>query len=161
MSGFALPMAAWGAPTPQALSVGNQMPNMMPTLPADLNAGLGFSTPSVADTSALKSYGGGNGYGGAQGGFGQGLGMNIGTGQLALGGLQTLAGLWSAYQQNKLAKQQFNYTKGVTDTNLANQIKSYNTALEDRSRSRGAVEGQTQAQMDDYVNRNRASRVGG
>ena len=95
----------------------------------------------------------------AAGMFGiEGLGKNMGTLNLALGGLQTLGGLWGAYQAQKLAKAQFNYTKDVTETNLANNIKSFNTALEDRARSRAVVEGQSQQQTDDYIARNRLSR---
>ena len=88
----------------------------------------------------------------------EGLGKNMGTLNLALGGLQTLGGLWGAYQAQKLAKAQFNYTKDVTEANLANNIKSFNTALEDRARSRAVVEGQSQQQTDDYIARNRLSR---
>ena len=77
---------------------------------------------------------------------------------LALSGLQTLGNLWSAFQMNKLAKKQFNYTKDVTETNLANQIQSYNTALEDRSRSRAFVEGQSADQAQAYIDQNRLSR---
>ena len=53
------------------------------------------------------------------------LGMNIGTGQLVLGGIGAIGDLWSSWQARKFAKEQFNYQKGITDTNLANQIQSY------------------------------------
>jgi hypothetical protein len=87
-----------------------------------------------------------------------GLGMNIGTANLALSGLNTIGGLWAAFEARKAAQQQFNYTRSVTNTNLANSIKSYNTALEDRARSRGFTEGQSQQQIDAYVAANRATR---
>ena len=82
---------------------------------------------------------------GASNGLGAGLGMNIGTGQLALGGLSALTGIWGALGQNKLANQQFKFTKDTTNTNLNNQIKSYNTALEDRITARAATQGQDSA----------------
>lgn len=88
-----------------------------------------------------------------------GLGKNLDTLKLGLGGLQTGAQLWGAFQAQRLARDQFDYTKRITDTNLTNSTNAYNTALEDRARSRGAVEGQTQTQVNDYIERNRA-RIG-
>lgn len=111
----------------------------------------------MQDPQQSIAWGSPAGAGGA-GGLGSGLGWNVGTGQLALGGLAALGNLWSASQANGLARQQFDFTKGVTNTNMANQIKSYNTALSDRARSRGAVEGQSPDQVQDYVNRNSMSR---
>lgn len=86
------------------------------------------------------------------------LGPNLGTAKLGLQGLGSLASLWAGFQANALAKKQFNYTKGVTDTNLNNSILSYNTQLADRSRSRAIVEGQSQDTADAYVRNNSASR---
>ena len=82
------------------------------------------------------------------------LGMNLGTGQLVLGGIGTIGNLWSAWQAQKLAKEQFNYQKGITDTNLANQIQSYNTALSDRINARGFVQGDSQSTIDQYIEEN-------
>ena len=82
------------------------------------------------------------------------LGMNLGTGQLVLGGIGTIGNLWSAWQAQKLAKEQFNYQKGITDTNLANQIQSYNTALSDRMNARGFVQGDSQSTIDQYIEEN-------
>jgi hypothetical protein len=91
-------------------------------------------------------------------GNGQGIGFNAPTASMALGGLQTLAGLWGGIQQMKLAKKSFKFTKDMAETNLANQMKTYNTALADRARSRGAMESQSQAQVDQYVADNSLSR---
>ena len=82
------------------------------------------------------------------------LGMNLGTGQLVLGGIGTIGNLWSAWQTQKLAKEQFNYQKGITDTNLANQIQSYNTALTDRINARGFIQGDSQSTIDQYIEEN-------
>ncbi len=82
------------------------------------------------------------------------LGMNLGTGQLVLGGIGTIGNLWSAWQAQKLAKEQFNYQKGITDTNLTNQIQSYNTALSDRINSRGFTQGDSQSTIDQYIEEN-------
>lgn len=89
---------------------------------------------------------------------GSGFGFNMPTAQLALTGLGTVGNLWAAFQAQNLAKQQFNYTRDVTNTNLNNQIKSYNTSLEDRARSRGFVEGSTADAISSYIDKNRLSR---
>lgn len=98
--------------------------------------------------------GGINGANGAGGGFG----FNTNTLGLVLGGIQTIGSLWAAFEQNKLAKKQFAYMQNVTESNLKNQIQSYNTTLADRARARGFTEGQSQDQIDGYVNKNRLSR---
>ncbi|MCF8861665.1 hypothetical protein KIP58_22025 [Xanthomonas campestris pv. campestris] len=87
-----------------------------------------------------------------------GLGFNMDTLQLGLSGLSTVGNLWNAFQAQKLAKQQFAFTKDITNANLANQIKSYNTTLSDRARSRGVVEGQSQDSVDQYIRDNSLSR---
>lgn len=63
--------------------------------------------------------------------FGQG-----GIASTALGAIQVLGNLWSSFQQNKLAKESFKFQKEAYYTNLGNQEKSYNTALEDRISTR-------------------------
>ncbi|WVK89989.1 hypothetical protein [Burkholderia phage vB_BpP_HN02] len=119
---------------------------------------------------SLNTYGmasptlGGGPLGGATGALGNGagsfggLGLNMPTLQLGLGAIGSLANLWGGFQAQKLARDQFDFTKGITNTNLNNSIKSYNTALEDRARARGAAEGQTADQIASYVDRNRISR---
>ena len=94
------------------------------------------------------------------GGVGSGFGLNMGTAQLGLAGIGTLGNLYAAFQAQKLAKQQFKYTKNVTDTNLANQIKTYNTSLTDRANNRQIVEGRTPEETKAYVDANSLSRYG-
>ena len=74
-----------------------------------------------------------------------------------------LSNIWSGIQQNRLARDNFNFQKGVMNTNLANQISSYNTALEDRVAGRYSDRERTanQAEITDYLDRNRAvNRMG-
>ena len=82
---------------------------------------------------------------------GTGLGMNLGTGQRVLGSIGTLGNLWATFQAQKLAREQFDFQKGVTNTNLANQIQSYNTSLSDRIVARGYMQGDDQATVDKYI----------
>lgn len=92
----------------------------------------------------------------AGGGFD--FGMNLDTGKLALSGLQTLGNLWGAIQSNNMAKDQFKFAKETTNTNLNNQIQTYNTGLTDRINSRAKVNGQNQQSVDEYLALNRLAR---
>ena len=87
-----------------------------------------------------------------------GLGFNIGTAQLAWGGLGALGNIWSSLQANRLANEQFDFTKQFATANLANQIKSYNTRLEDRANVRAAIEGRPEGWAMDYTRRNQMTR---
>lgn len=120
------------------------------TVPTNFNTGDSWTPPSLG--------GGSNSPVSQTGGLGTGLGFNVGTGQLALGGLSALAGIWNAMQSNKLAKEQFNFQKDFANTNLNNQIKSYNTALEDRLNARGVIEGRDPAYTAAEIDRRRLSR---
>lgn len=71
-------------------------------------------------------------------------------------GVETIGKLWSAFQMNKMAKQQFNFSRDMANTNLANQITAFNTALADRARSRAVYEGQSDAERDAYIEANKA-----
>lgn len=77
-----------------------------------------------------------------------GLGRNLDTAKLGIGALGSIANIWNASQQNKLAKASFNHQKGILDTNLANQIKSYNLSIDDKFRSRAVVEGRSSSERD-------------
>ena len=83
------------------------------------------------------------------------LGWNMGTAKLGLGAISSLGSLWGAYNQNKLANAQFDFSKQMANANLNNQIKSYNTALTDRANTRAVMEGRDQNWADQYVNQNR------
>ena len=86
------------------------------------------------------------------------LGKNLGTAQLAFSGLSSLGNMYAAFNTNKLANKQFEFQKGVTETNLANSIQSYNTKLTDRAAARAIMTGQSVADRDAYVEKNKAVR---
>lgn len=120
--------------------------------------GMGMdSSPQAASPSFLPGMQPGGEYATA-GASGFKFGLNAPTAQMGLQGLNTLGGLWGAFQAQKLAREQFDFTKNTTNTNLNNSIKSYNTALEDRARSRGFTEGQSTGQTQSYIDNNRLSR---
>lgn len=108
------------------------------------------------DTAQGLNFGGA-GKGGDLG-AGTGLGMNIGTGQMAIQGLATLGNLYGSLQSSKLAKEQFKFSKDFANKNLANQTQSYNTALSDRLTSRGVAQGQSSAEVQAAIDKNRLAR---
>ena len=83
------------------------------------------------------------------------IGYNIPTLQLGMQGLGTLGNLWGTFQSNKLARDSFNFQKDFAQKNLANSIKSYNTALTDRATSRGFVQGDSKDKTQQYINDNK------
>lgn len=112
----------------------------------------GFGNNSSAVTGT-----GGNG--GLFGGVGGNAKLDTwGKVGLGLQGLQTIGGLIGAFGSLSLANKQFNLQKDVLDTNMKNQIRAFNIALEDKARSRGAVEGQTAEQQAAYIAANKATR---
>ena len=121
--------------------------NPLNTSFAETSGGMGGMNPGAG-------MGMPGGMGGGIMGGGSGFGFNVPTAQLALSGLGTIGNLWAAFQAQKLAKQQFEYTKKITDTNLGNQVQSYNTALDDRINSRAKVQGLTPEQVAAYRSAN-------
>jgi hypothetical protein len=135
---------AFGDPSMYQMSTGGI--GLAGSLPAD---------PAMV-TPNLGAFGSAGGIGAA--GRGSGFGLNMGTAQLGLTGLNTIGNLWAAWKQQKLASEQFKFTKGITTTNLNNQIKSYNTSLDDRVRSRSVVEGTSAADAAAYYDKNKMTR---
>jgi hypothetical protein len=74
---------------------------------------------------------------------------------LGLQGLSSLAGLVLGLKQLSLANKQFKSTEAFGKANLANQMKSYNTALADRTRSRAWTETGSLAGVDADVEKNK------
>lgn len=131
--------------------------------------GLSMGTYDMGQMAAVNGGGGSTGMGGTSGLpsaivdpvsvntnlSGQGAGGNFwskdGGAGMILGGVQVLGNLWSTYQQHKMAKNQMSFAREQWDTNLSNQTQSYNTALEDRIRSRHYTEGKGAGQTDAYL----------
>lgn len=130
--------------------------NAFPPAPA---AGFGIMDALNSPAGGMRSNTGGAF--GAQGRVG-GSGGIFGSGSFnldnMLGLLGTGFGIYNAFQANKLAKKQFNFTKDITNTNLNNQMQSYNTALEDRIRARTAMEGRDASEADAYLDQHRLTR---
>jgi hypothetical protein len=140
-----------------------------PTPPVNGAASNGYSNSGVAGGEGIMLDENGNlinsgavGFDPLKQGSGTGLdtgfGWNIGTGLTALGGLSALSNIYGANKAQKLAEDQFKFTKSITNTNLNNQIKSYNTSLADRLNSRGAMQGDSAAATQAEIEKNRLSR---
>lgn len=145
---------------PSGLSMG--MPTVSPSNMAAVRTPMasGVNPPSpatgapmVTSQSQGMSQGMGMGNNTGQPGF---FSQN-GAGQFALGAIQTLGSLWNSFQQNKMARQSFDFQKKAYETNLANQTQSYNTELTDRIQARYATEGRPNAAADAaaYVEKNK------
>lgn len=117
-----------------------------------------FGMPSPTSGGAAGDFvPGGMGANAGWGGI-QGLGANLDTLRLGLGGISSLAGLYTGLKSLGLAQDQFNLSKQMATTNLANQTKTYNTALTDRATSRGVQNGTSSADTAAYI---AANRLGG
>lgn len=90
------------------------------------------------------------------GGGGFFSGMNgVQSVDAVLGGLQSLSNMFLGFQALNQVKKQFKTQRAFSNANLENQVKSYNTALEDRARSRAAVEDQSSTEAQSYIDKNR------
>lgn len=70
----------------------------------------------------------------------------------AIGGLGQL---YLGFEANKTAKDSLNFQKQAYQSNLQNQTKSYNLALEDRVRARTVQKNGSQAEADQYINKHK------
>lgn len=120
----------------------------MSTIGSTLGSGLGNSGGGFMNS--LKSFFGNND------GNMQGMGMNyLGAG---IQGLGAIGGLIQSNKAMKMAKDQFKFAKEFANTNLNNQIKSYNTALEDRANARAVMENRDQSSAQAYIDKHKLSR---
>lgn len=120
-----------------------------PATAATTIAGVSNGTPAATTPGATPGL------------FSQGmswLGDNSqGLGSL-LQGIGALSSIFSTNKQIGLAQDNLNFQKQAYETNLGNQISTYNTNLEDRIRGRYAAGDQSEAQVQDYLNKNRLSK---
>ena len=172
---------AFGAPAPDYSSMASYASLGGPTqafgntqaMGTGVNNGPMTDAPlSVMSQGPLSYSGGGMGnfsipqlnMGGAGGGGGGFFGGMSGLDKVQAGvsGLATIANIWGAFQAQKMAKKSFKFNKELSLTNLGNQVKSYNTALLDRARSRAVMESQSDSTRDAYVRDNSLSnKLGG
>ena len=95
--------------------------------------------------------------------FGQGLfrtqknggGVDMRAVGTLLSGVGDLAGIYSAFQANKLSSDSLNFQKDAFERNFANQTQTYNTNLSDRAEARRKFAGGTVAERDAYITQNR------
>lgn len=146
MAFFDIPSAKQSVLPAYGTGVAGGLPNIATMNPLDLQ--FGTNSVNVINTPTMPGIDPRTG-----GMFGKMTGVD--KVNAALGGLQTIGGLWAAFQSAKMAKKQFNFTKKTTEANMANQIQSYNTALADRARSRAVVEGQDAATSAAYIDKNK------
>jgi hypothetical protein len=87
-------------------------------------------------------------------GFLDRIGGSEGLGAIAKG-IGALSELYGGIQGINLARDQLALTKENFQTNLANQTKSYNTALEGRAAARFAAEGRSEDALAEYLEKHR------
>ena len=88
----------------------------------------------------------------------QEFGLNFNTMNSVMGGLNAAMNLWGGYQSNKLARDQWNTQKAVLNTNMMNQISSYNAALEDRLNYRKQMGGISEETADRMYEERKAKK---
>lgn len=139
-------LATWQAPVEEENPL---VPTTMGGVAGDNN----FNYPGT-NTNFQYLDGGGaqQGGGGFLGGIMGNSGAMQGIGNIA-GIIGAFGNVWSAMQSNKLAKKAFEFQKQTYNTNMANQIASYNTAIEDRANAR-AVQYDDAGYADQYTKDN-------
>ena len=150
-----------GVPLPANTSGLGLAPSVMPGNPnlgSTANLATDPNWAGVPNWAKIDKIGKNPGSGPSTGGTG--FGWNLGTMKVGVDALAAIGGLYNAFQSNKLAKDQFAFTKEVTNTNLNNQIKTYNTTLEDRALARGRLNGEADpsAYAAAYTDKNKISR---
>ena len=142
-------MMAWGAP----VAYGGGAPAAAPvpvTAAAPAPLGMDTGTPLQFNQNVLPTKQENPGIAGAGKG-GAGFWGNFSN---IMDGLGSIGQLYMGLKSLGIAKEQLAFSKEAYQTNLANSTKSYNTALEDRIRSRYVTEGKSSAEADAYLAKN-------
>lgn len=87
------------------------------------------------------------------------FGFNANTFGNVMGGLNSLGQLWGGYKAQKLAKDQWKTQKNVLNTNMMNQIQSYNNQLKDKLDTRAHMEGRSQESANQQYEDRKARRA--
>jgi hypothetical protein len=148
MSGQMAYFGQVGGGAPAAPGGGGQVPI------AASAPGMNFGTPLSSNSTGFMPPTGAGATPGATapgGKFGNFMG---GFANLAEG-LSGLGQLYIGLKSLGLAKEQLAFSKEAYAKNMGNTTKSYNTALEDRLRSRGVTEGRSQEFTDSEIAKNR------
>lgn len=164
----------WGAPAlPMDMGQVAGTPPVMAATPGtgglapSLSYGSSAPSPTMDVGAAAEAILGG-GAGGGAGGSDFGLwgklglwdqsGLNWDTVQGIGQGVGALGNMWNAWQQNRLARDQFDFTKEAYNTNLDNQVQTYNTSLEDRTKARNSYLGRPASDTRAYMASHRLTR---
>lgn len=139
--GFSTELLTLGAPVPAPVAAA--VPNMAAQMPLTMTA----PTATVPGMATPGAAAGGTGWFNKMGGL-------EGLGSIAQG-LASLGQVWAAIQGVGIARDQLDFSKKAFNKNLANQTKSYNTALEDKVRARYFTEGRSASDVDTYLAQNR------
>lgn len=114
-----------------------------------------FSNPDISSLGTSGYMSGGQlGSIGNTGGSSTGF-LNNADGSTNFGGiaklLAGLGGLYTGFAGNQQARKSLNFTKDAFYKQNAQQVKTYNNYLEDRARSRYAIEGRSQSEADAFI----------
>lgn len=121
----------------------------------------GFAlAPTSSAGTALSNYSAGLGSPSlvaTNGGGGLLSDSNLAKINMGISGIRTLGGLYTSLQQLNLAKRSQALAEKLGNANLANSVKSYNTALSDKAAARYAFEGKSASDLAKYVESNKLS----
>lgn len=157
---YSYPSLTFGSELPKLPTVAGDMarwgtsvsPNAaLPTI-GTINSSFATNQNTDIPETPEFNYQAGKGFLGLYGPDGNFSWANAGSLTKALGGLGQV---WAAFQANKLAKDSLNFQKESYQTNLANQIASYNMALEDRAYARAAQNNAPQNTAQSYISQHK------
>jgi hypothetical protein len=152
--------APLGVAAPNAAPAGYQItpfqyqaPGAAPTAPTTSAAAVPAPVAPAADDATAKDLSLWDGFKGLL--WDKEKGFNLDGLEMISKGIGTIGSIWGAVQQNKLANEMFDFQKQTYADNYANQIASYNTALQERADGRASQEGRGRGWANRYVEKNK------